>query len=140
MRSLILLLLLSISTPALAIYKCEFSGKVVYSDQPCKKGEPKELKLAPPLSDSEDAQQRLARDKQQLQELETSRKKQEGIEEKQRQKVFKKHQALKKKCALLAQKMKWANEDLESASFKSRDKMQKNARRAHEKYQLTCSN
>lgn len=51
MRSLILLLLLSFSAPALAIYKCEFSDKVVYSDLPCKNGKMKKLSIAPPLSD-----------------------------------------------------------------------------------------
>lgn len=138
MRSLILLLLLSFSAPALAIYKCEFSDKVVYSDLPCKNGKMKKLSIAPPLSDQSEAQQRLAHDKQQLEDLETQRHQREALEEKQQKKESKTRQAREKKCALLALRLKWAKEDIAHAHLKSKVNAQRKAQRASEKYQLVC--
>ena len=126
------------SAPAFAVYKCEFAGKVAYSDIPCRDGKMKELSIAPPLSDQDEAQQRLAQDKQQLQELETQRHRQEAIDERKWQRQARARQAHEKKCAELAQRRKWAEEYLANAGFRSRGKAQTNVRRAEEKYQLAC--
>lgn len=138
MRSLLLLLLLSFSVPALAVYKCEFAGKLAYSDLPCKDGRMKELPIVTAPSDQGDAQQRLQQDKEKLAELEAQRHRQQVIDERRQQREWKARQAHDKKCAELAQRLKWANEDFARASLKSRDKAQLKAQRAHEKYQLAC--
>jgi hypothetical protein len=131
---------LSFSAPALAVYKCEFAGKVAYSDAPCRDGKMKELDIAPPLSDPDAAQQRVAQDKEDLQRLESRRKKHEAIEEKQRRRAARAQQARKKKCATLALHSKWADEDAAGANIRSSEKAKRKAQRAAEKYQLECGN
>lgn len=138
MRLLLLLLLLSLSAPALAVYKCEFAGKLAYSDLPCKDGQIQELPIAPAPSDQVDARQRLAKDKEKLADLEAQRHRQQAIDDRTQKRALKVRQACDKKCAELAQRLKWANEDFSSASFKSRDKAQLKAQRARKKYQRIC--
>lgn len=139
---LLLLVLLSFSAPALAVYKCESGGKVVYSDTPCHDGgapgSMKEIAITAPSPDTGTAQQKLAHDKEKLRDLEARRQKQEAIEEKERQKIFKANQAKKKKCADLALRSKWANEDAATARAKSAEKAKRAARRVAEKYELEC--
>jgi hypothetical protein len=139
--TLLLLALLSASAPALAVYKCEAAGKVVYSDAPCRSttgGSMKEIDIAPPLSDAATAQQRAEQDKKELQRLETARRKQEAIDEKERHHAFKAQEAKKKKCRELALRSKWAREDAAQAVGKSSEKARRNAHRAAEKYHLAC--
>lgn len=136
--TLLLFVLLSFSAPALAIYKCEFDGKVVYSDAPCHEGRMKELVITPPLSDPDAAQRQLAQDKKEAQRLEDRRKKHEAIEDRNRQRAAKAHEARKKKCATLALRTKWADEDAAKAAGKTVEKAKRNAQRAAEKYQLEC--
>lgn len=42
-RTLLLCLLVSVSAPAMAVYKCESRGKTTYSDTPCVEGKSQEL-------------------------------------------------------------------------------------------------
>jgi short-subunit dehydrogenase involved in D-alanine esterification of teichoic acids len=139
--TLLLLALLSVSAPALAVYKCEAAGKVVYSDAPCRNvigGSMKEIDVAPPLSDTASAQQRAEQNRKELHRLETARKKQEAIDEKERRHAFKTQEAKKKKCRELALRAKWAREDAAQAAGKSSEKARRNAHRAAEKYHLAC--
>lgn len=138
MRSLLLLLLLTMSAPSWAVYKCEFAGKFAYSDLPCKDGHMKELPIAPAPPDQEDAQQRVTQDKEKLADLEAQRHRQQAIDERKQQKELKARTIRDKKCSELAQRLKWANEDFASASLKSREKAQLKAQRAREKFQLSC--
>jgi hypothetical protein len=137
---LMMLALLSLSAPALAVYKCEAAGKTVYSDVPCAESvqSSKEIRLTPDGGDSTDAQQRLQQDKKELQRLESARKKQEEADEKARQRARKAQQKNAKKCSELALHLKWAKEDAEQATGRSREKAQRNLRRSEEKYQLSC--
>jgi hypothetical protein len=137
---LLLIALLSFSAPALAVYKCEAAGKVVYSDTPCHDGggNMKKLEIAAPLSDSESAQQRATQNKKELHQLETDRRKQEAKDDKVRQRAHKVQQAKKKKCDDLALRSKWAREDAAQAAGKSREKAKRTAERADEKYQVAC--
>jgi hypothetical protein len=137
---LLLIALLSFSAPALAIYKCEAAGKVVYSDVPCHNagGTIKEIAVAPPLSDADSAHQRSTQDKKELHRFEAARKKQEAIDDKNRKRAFKVQEAKKKKCDDLALRAKWAQEDAAQAVGKSSEKAKRNAHRAVEKYQLAC--
>lgn len=135
---LLLFVLLFFSAPALAIYKCEADDKVVYSDTPCRTGKATEITGAAPSSDAKAAQQKLARDKAELRRLEVQRQKREAIAEKERQKLFKANEAKKKKCADLALRVKWANEDAARASMKSAERAKQKTRRLAEKYRLEC--
>lgn len=126
------------SAPSWAIYKCEFAGKLAYSDLPCKVGLMKELPIASAPTDQENAQQRLAQDKEKLADFEAQRHRQQAIDERKQQKELKARTVRDKKCAELSQRLKWANEDFASASLKSRDKAQLKAQRAREKFQLSC--
>lgn len=137
---LLLIALLSFSAPALAIYKCEVAGKVVYSDVPCHNagGTIKEIAVAPPLSDADSAQQRAAQEKKELHQVESVRTKQRAADDKDRARSFKAQEAKKKKCGELALRAKWAREDAAQAAGKTVDKAKRNAHRAAEKYQLAC--
>lgn len=137
--TLLLIVLSSLSAPALAIYKCEAAGKVVYSDMPClASGKMKEIAIAPPLSEPSVAQRQLDDDKKELRRLETSRQKDEAAAEKERRHAFKAHEAKQKKCKDLALRTKYADEDAANANWKTAEKAKRNARRATEKYQLSC--
>tara|TARA_R110001599_G_scaffold171353_1_gene362451 strand:- start:466296 stop:466601 length:306 start_codon:yes stop_codon:yes gene_type:complete len=98
----------------------------------------KELPITATPPDQDDAQQRMAHDKEKLADLEEQRHRQQAIDDKRQQRELKARQARDKKCTELAQRLKWANEDFASASWKSRDKAQLKAQRAREKYQLMC--
>lgn len=137
---LITLALLSLSAPALAVYKCEAAGKTVYSDVPCPDSvhSGKELRLTTGASDSADAQRRQQQDKKELQRLESARKKQEAVDQKEQQRARKAQQARAKKCNALALRIKWAKEDADRATGRSREKAERNLRRAEEKHQLSC--
>ncbi|HEX2603945.1 MAG TPA: hypothetical protein VHL60_04670 [Oxalicibacterium sp.] len=139
--TLIAVALLCFSAPALAVYKCEVAGKAVYSDAPCSESvhSMKEIRVESGSSDTTEAQQRLQQDKQQLQRLETARKKQEAADEKAAQRARKVQQAHAKKCQDLALRAKWAKEDADQASIRSREKAQRRQHRAEEKYQLSCN-
>lgn len=139
--TLLLLVLLSFSAPALAVYKCESANKTIYSDLPCDTGKAdsmKEIAIATPTVDTASAQKKLKEDKQELQRLQQRRQKQDAIEERQREKHYKAAEAKKKKCAESAQRVKWANEDAASASPKTAERAKRKAQRAAEKHQLSC--
>lgn len=143
MLSLLLsFILLSISEPALAIYKCEGGGKISYSDLPCtdtqtdsKSGR---LIIPPAPTDTRAAQEKLAQDKRRLQALETQRSKEEASAAKERQKIAKEQERKKKRCAILEQRTRWAKEDAASANVKRMAREQRKAQRAAEKQQLEC--
>ncbi len=142
MQPLLLLVLLSaISTPALAIYKCQSGDRTVYSDIPCynsKTTDMKEIDIATPSTDAGAAQQKLAQDKKELQRLESVRKKQEAADERAYRKTAKANEAKKKKCTQSALRKKWADEDVANAHPKSAERAKRAARRVTEKHELEC--
>ena len=137
---LAMLALFALSAPAWAVYKCEAGGKTVYSDTPCRdvSAHEQEMRLAPTAGDPQDTQQRLQQEKKELQRLESARRKQEAADDKARQRARKAQQARDKKCKELALRVKWAREDADSAAGRSREKAQRNLRRAEEKQRLAC--
>lgn len=140
MQPLLLLVLLAVSAPALAIYKCESGGRTVYSDAPCSSGKSTALEInTRPSGDPDAAQQQLSQDKQELQRIENARQKQEAIDQRERRKQYKTGEAKKKKCADLALRKKWAEEDAASAHPKSQERARRTARRAAEKHELECA-
>lgn len=138
---LVLLVSLTFSTSALAIYKCESGGQTVYSDTPCHNGKTErmqEIAVTAPATEAGLAQKQAQQDKQELQRLQQRRHKQEKMDDRQQEKRNKASAAKKKKCAESAQRVKWANEDAASATGKTAERARQKAHRATEKHQLTC--
>ncbi|OGB23081.1 MAG: hypothetical protein A3I66_08690 [Burkholderiales bacterium RIFCSPLOWO2_02_FULL_57_36] len=135
-------LLFALSSPALAINKCESNGKISYSDEPCGNGKASKFEAPPPDSamsrDIASARQRAAREKNELKRLESERQRLEAQEDKENQKLARANASKKKKCAELALQQKWAEEDASAASGKSAQKIKRTARRKAEKFQLEC--
>lgn len=140
LKILWLSLLISFTSPALAIYKCESNGKITYSDEACRGGKILELNDPgkTPASDLSNAQQQIAREKDELKRLENQRHKRDAKEEKEQQKIGRINAARQKKCASLALRSKWSSEDAAAASGRSADKTRRNARRATERYAAEC--
>lgn len=130
-------LFLVLSAPAFAIYKCEADGKFSYSDTLCLNG--KALDLAASVPDAASAKQQALQEKSALQHLENDRHKREAREEKEQQRAARAYASRQKKCATLARKRKWADEDLASAKLKSIEKTKRKSRRLAEQYDAQCS-
>ncbi len=140
LRLLLLCLPGLLPLPAMAIYKCESNRVISYSDTPCSSGKSSTLdtSFSSDRLDTPDAQQQLNRQKTELKQLETARHKREASEEKERKKLAKAHAVKQKKCAGLALRQKWSEEDAVLANGKSSAKAKLKARRMAEKYQLEC--
>lgn len=145
LKILALSLLFLLSAPALAIHKCEIDGRISYSDVPCQPGESLPLNGAMPDKvselDSDSAKQRAAREKKELHRVEKERDQADALDaknRKERQKIAKADTAHKRKCAALALKQKWNDEDAAAATFKSAERAKRAARRQAEKYELEC--
>lgn len=138
-RFLLPCLFFLVLSPAMAAYKCETGKSISYSDTPCPGG--KQLttdSTAINPTDVAQAKQRAEREKQELTTLEHARHQREASEEKEQKKTAKKIADKKKKCAALAQKRQWSEEDAARASVKSEAKAKRKARRAAEKYEMEC--
>lgn len=142
MRLLISLLLLACSFPAMAVYKCETGRSVSYSDIPCTGGKSSTLDTAhntvgPEPEAAENPG--LERQKTTLQQLERTRHRREAREEKEAQKIARVRAARQKKCAGLAQRQKWREEDAAQAVGKTAERTRLKARRMAEAYRLECA-
>ena len=131
------------ATPAWAVYKCEADGKVTYSDAACTNGKTLSVDtgkgnagITPvPSIQNNAASQRLQReqanaDKQRLkaqQKAEREAIRAKRVEDKQ-----------KRKCAQLAQRKKWADEDVRTATVKNLEKARRKSQRVNEQYQAEC--
>jgi len=137
LRSLGACLLMIFATPSFAVFKCEQHGNISYSDRACPGGVA--LDLAPiPAADATEAN-RQARDTQRsLERLEKARRQREAKEEKERQRAAKLAGARQKKCATLARRQKWADEDAASATGKAAESARRKAQRKAEEYQDEC--
>jgi len=125
------------SAPAMAIYKCEAGGKITYSDEACPGGRAVDIQNGgKPVAS--DAGQRAAREKSELERLQQARRKEEAANQKEQAKIAKADAATHKKCATLAMRKKWGEEDAAAASLKSAEKAKRNARRKAEKYEAEC--
>ncbi len=140
MRLLTALFLLAAPLPALAIYKCENAGKVSYSDMPCTGNRTSTIttdhNTIGPGPAGDDA--RLERQKDELARMQRARHQREAREETAARKAAKAYAAHEKKCAALAQRKKWREEDAAMATGKKVARARLLARRMGEKYQLEC--
>jgi hypothetical protein len=142
-RLLLALPLLFCTLPAWAVYKCESNGQVTYSDAACANSKPvviddtRGVKNPAPVAAAKDkaVQQRLdksraAEDKR----LTRQRENQERAEA--RAKLVAEKQ--KRKCAQLAQRKAWAEDDLRNAPVKTMEKARRKSQRAAENYRAEC--
>jgi hypothetical protein len=139
---LLISILVTLSAPALAIYKCESSGKVSYSQFPCPSGNSEILSGQandnPPLSEVGQARQQAAQDKHEATRLQKTRHQREAKEEKEQQRIARVNAAKRKKCAALALRKKWTADDALSASGRAAEGAKRKAQRAAEKYEMEC--
>ena len=141
-------LLLTLSLPAFALYRCEKDGQISFQDTPCPAGSNSTFLREPaPVSASELATaKRLAQEEKiQLAKYQAERAKQakqDSAEAKSRHNAANKAKTQEAKCSALALKQKWAEQDL--AKITSNDgpkilsKAQSKAHRAAEKYHSVC--
>lgn len=127
------------ATPAWAIYKCSDAGVIRYTDIACHGGEILDIKL--PTVDTAAAQKNAEQDRATLKQLEAERKiedRKNAQAQRQTERLRSVEQKKNKQCALLAQRKKWAEEDLRQADGKTQDKARRQSRRAAELYQREC--
>lgn len=139
-QTLLTYALMMTAAPALAIYKCEYNGKIAYSDRPCIDGKTIELaeKVTVTNADRRYAQKRLAQDKATTARIEKERRKREAAEEKEAKAAARIASAKQAKCSSLALRVKWSEEDAMQASGKSAPKAKIKAKRMQEQYEMQC--
>jgi hypothetical protein len=128
------------SAPAMAIYKCEAGGKTTYSDKPCPAGA-KGSALDLPAANESAANAETAKvraQKSELKRIDDEKRREEAVAEKTRAQALRAREREQKRCMALAQRRKWAEEDVASANQKTSDNAKKKARRLAERYDAEC--
>lgn len=136
-RILLIGVLLCISGPTFAIYKCESGGKITYSDTACPDGKTIDVDSTEP-ADAAQARKRAAAEKKQLNRVETERRKLDVKEEREQRRAARANATQQKQCARLARRQQLANEDARSATGKTAARAKTKARRATEQYEEEC--
>lgn len=139
---LLLSLLMAVSMPAMAVYKCESQGHVTYTDIPCGAAQTT-LPPVPLPADAVAAKQQATSEKRQLAAIEKSQQAERvaNAHEQRRRKQDKTETAHRKKCTLLGLEKKWSAEDAAAASRTISEKttaMKKAARRKAERHEAEC--
>lgn len=129
-------LLVFFSLPASAVYKCEQSGRLTYSDVPCG-GQQKEMPSSASATSNHETE--MSRAQNELRRLQNSREQKERQDQQFRNLALRGQVARQKKCRALALQSKWKQEDAHLAPLASQTKTRRLARRAEEKYQSECS-
>jgi hypothetical protein len=137
LRTVLLCLLVSFSAPALALYKCKSGDTISYSDAPCPGGVAMNID-SPSPAESARARKQAAKEQEHLRRLDNHRRKQEAQDEKDRQRLARDHAVKQKRCTLLSQRKKWADEDASTASGRSQEKAKVKARRVAEQLEMEC--
>jgi hypothetical protein len=136
LRATLLFFLVSLSAPALALYKCKSGDTITYSDQQCPGGEA--LNAGDPPGDAAKARKQAAEEKKELHRLENARRRREAQEQKEQQRAAHEHAVKQKRCTLLAQRKQWADDDASAATGKSHEKAMVKARRVEEQMAVEC--
>ena len=147
-NGLLLSLLMAVSMPALAVYKCESQGQVTYTDVPCGTAQ-KTLPPLPPAppsplpSDAAAARQQAASERRQLAGIEKTRQAERAASEREqrRHKQDKSELAHNKKCTLLELERKWSAQDAAADAHtvsENNQALKKTARRKAERYEAEC--
>lgn len=137
LQILLTVLMLSWSASSFAIYKCDAGGKTIYSDTACPNGKALDIDAGVPAGAAE-ARRQAREERYALDRIERARSKQEAKEEWERKHAAKAAAAREKKCAGLARKQKWAEEDAAAATGKSADAARRKAHQKAEEYETEC--
>ncbi len=135
----IFLSLMCTTPPAAAIYKCEQSGVVTYTDIPC---DGQQLSV-PALEKPRETEGKtddisLVREKKEVAKLQAIREQRERQDKQIHDLSARGAAARERKCKSLALQLKWREEDLREAPLTEQAKARKMARRAAEKYRTDC--
>lgn len=128
--------------PGHAAFKCVDQGRITYTDMACPGGKliaSNDLRV--PASIRDDligGTQRAASDKRQLGELEAGRHRLERIDEQNFRRTRAATANRRNKCAGLALRKKWMEEDTENASMRSAGKTKKKLHRFAERFAIEC--
>lgn len=135
-----LILALSFSSSAWAVYKCEVDGATIYRDMPCASGKESQLPQtnSPSAAEQKKAKQDHARAKKQLAKIERNKQQVASREQKESLQREKAAAAKQAKCRNLELKKRWAEEDAAKASDKSSANANTKARRAAEQLSAEC--
>lgn len=128
------------ATPVWAVYKCNEAGGVRYTDIPCPGGDMIDIK--PPPANTAAAPKKAAQDRTALKQLETERRNKDrknAQEQLRHARANAARQKKNKKCALLAQRQQWAEDDWRQADSKTKERARRQHRRATESHQRECS-
>ncbi|HYD94647.1 MAG TPA: DUF4124 domain-containing protein [Noviherbaspirillum sp.] len=131
------LLLLALSAPAFAVYKCEAGGKVTYTDTPCDGGKLIEANHTAP-ADTGAAKREADLDQHKLKKLEGERHRREALEQRDLRKASHASAARQKKCANLARRQARANEEVARTAGIAGDKAKRKARHAADEFVAQC--
>ena len=138
-KSLVLILSFAAAAPALAVYKCQSGGRTLYSDLPCPGGTPVALgKTHVATADAADARTRNAREKALVASIDKQHARDDAAHERQARAAARAGQVKKSRCATLARRAKWAEEDARAASSRSAEKAKTKARRSAEQFDAIC--
>ncbi|WP_156396493.1 DUF4124 domain-containing protein [Noviherbaspirillum sp. Root189] len=129
--------LLCISMPAYAIYRCEASGKISYSDMPCPGARQLEIRDSQIDSPASGEKQHIE-NKKALEKVENARHRETKTQYKAQQRAAKQRAALDKKCATLSRRQQYASDDVRTAPQKSVEKARRKASRITEQYEAEC--
>lgn len=130
-------LALVFSSPALAVYKCEFEGKVTYGDAPCPGGKLIETAV-PTVSNVEEAGRSATRERKALTGLEKERHKREAAEQRELKTANRAAASRHKKCDNFARRQQRADAAVRTSVGKANERARLNARRIAEDYEAAC--
>lgn len=130
-------LALGISTPALAVYKCEADGKITYGDTPCPGGKILETAI-PSSTDAREADRTAARERKALAKLENARHKREAAEERDLKSANRAAAAKQKRCDSFARRQKRADDVVRTSVGKANERAKMKARSIAEDYETAC--
>lgn len=137
-RLLLLALLYAVSFPASAVYKCKTGTQTLYSDTACANAITVQTDDTFSAEAAQDARQRLAADKAELDRLQNGRRREEALAERAHDKYAREAASRRKHCIALEQRQRYAKEDAATASKKASAKARTRAQRATEKYAVEC--
>lgn len=134
--ALIFSVILVISAPAFAIYKCKAGGTTAYSDQPCEGATVLEVPAAPATDPKDTAHH--TQEKNALKRLERERHKREAADVRDRRSGARAGAAQRKKCESFARRQKRADENVASSTGKANEKAKLKARQIRDDYEAAC--
>lgn len=143
-RILPFLVLVTAASATHAMYRCQDGSSVTYTDSPCASGTSSDIRdkvkdqVLP--ADANEARQRLARQQQFLGQASAEQLKEQQSAERLQKKEALARAARDRRCADLALRRKWAQEDAELATMRTKAAAQRKAVRAGERYDISCKN